>query len=90
MGGYGQAGGSSLPEKHADVKFFFEELGAAVGIAQVFGGVAASADLNADGAALKGSIDTGDPLTMGVVKRFGDANDGGEAACDALVVGIQG
>lgn len=90
MRGYRQAGGSSLPEKHAHVKFFFEELGAAIGVAEIFGGVTAGADLDADGAALEGSVDVGDPLSMRVVERFRDANDGGQAAGDALVVGIQG
>jgi hypothetical protein len=42
-----------LAEVEADVEFFFEEVGAAGGVAQVFGGVAAGFYLEADGAALK-------------------------------------
>lgn len=75
-----------MPEKHPHVKFFFEKLGAAVGVAQIFGGVTAGADLHADGAALKGGVEISDPLAVGMVEAFGDANNGGEAAGHALVI----
>ena len=42
-----------LAEVEADVEFFFEEFSAAVGVDEVFGGVAVSGDAKADGAALE-------------------------------------
>ncbi len=74
-----------LAEIEADVEFFFEEVGAAGGVAEVFGGVTAGFDLEADCAALEGGVDVGDALAMGVVESFGDAEDGGQAAGHALV-----
>ena len=42
-----------LAEVEADVEFFFEEFGAAVGVDQVFGGIAVGGDAQTYGAALK-------------------------------------
>jgi hypothetical protein len=42
-----------LPEVEPHVKFFLEKLGAAVGVNQVFGGIAVGGDAKTDGAALK-------------------------------------
>ena len=42
-----------MAEIEADVEFFFEEVGAAGGVAQVFGGVTAGFYLQADCAALE-------------------------------------
>jgi len=67
------------------VKFLFEEIGAAVSVAQVLGGITAGFDLEADGAALERSLNSGDALAMRVIKTFGDAQDGGEAASHAFV-----
>jgi len=67
------------------VEFAFEEGGAAFGVADVFGGVAADAELEGDSAALEGGAHVLDPLAVGVIEAFGDAEDGGEAASDALV-----
>jgi len=72
------------------VEFAFEEGGAAFGVADVFGGVAAYAELDCDGAALEGGLEILDALAMGVIEAFGDAEDGGEAAGDALVAVVEG
>ncbi len=71
------------------MKFLFEEVGASFGIAEIFGNIAAGLDLEGDGAALEGGTEAEDALAVGMVKAFGDANEGGEATGDALVVVIQ-
>lgn len=67
------------------MEFPFEEVGAALGVAEIFGDVTASFDLKSDGAALERGLEGEDALAVGVVEAFGDANDGGETAGDALV-----
>lgn len=62
-----------LAEVEADVKFFFEKFGAAIGVYQVFSSVTTSGDAQADGSALKRCAKIGHTLSMGMVKRFGDA-----------------
>ena len=79
-----------LAEVEADVEFLFEEVGAAGGVAEVFGGVAAGFDLEAYGAALEGGVDVVDALAMRVIESFGDAKDRGQAAGHALVEVGQG
>jgi len=71
------------------VEFALEEGGAAFGVADVFGGVAAGAELDGDGAALEGSAEVLNALAVGVIEAFGDAEDGGEAARDALVAVVE-
>lgn len=71
------------------MEFFFEEVGAALGIAKIFGGIAASLDLEGDGTPLKGGVEIEDALAMRMVQAFGDADEGGEAAGDALVIVIE-
>jgi hypothetical protein len=78
-----------LTEKHPHVKLFFKKFGTAIRIAEVFGGVPVRADLHSDRAALKGSIDIGDVLSMRMIERFGDAKNGSEAASHALVAVTQ-
>jgi len=73
-----------------DVEFPFEEGGAALGVAEVFRGIAACLDVKGDSAALEGSADAEDALAMGVVEAFSDTNDGGKAARDALVAVVEG
>ena len=55
------------------MEFFFEEFGAAVGVYEVFGGVAVGGDAQADGATLEGGAQIRDALAVGVIQRFGDA-----------------
>ena len=77
----GEVGGA---EVEVGVEFAFEEGGAAFGVADVFGGVAAGAELNGDGATLEGGTEVLDALAMGVIEGFGDAENCSEAAGDAL------
>ena len=76
-------------EVEVDVEFFFEEVGAALGIAKVFGDIAASLHLKSDGAALKSGVQIENPLEMGMIEAFGDADESGEAAGDALVIVVE-
>ena len=62
-----------LPEIYLHVKFFFEELRAAAGIAQIFRGVSARVHLKANSAALKRSSDFQDSLPMRVIERLGNS-----------------
>ena len=71
------------------VKFVFEEVRAAFGVADVFGGVAAGAELDGDGATLERGPEVLDTLAMGVIKAFGDAENCSEAAGDALVAVVE-
>jgi hypothetical protein len=68
-----------------DMEFFFEEAGAALGVAEIFGYVAVSLHLKSDGASLEGGVQAENSLAVGMVQPFGDAHDGSEAARDALV-----
>ena len=61
-----------------------------MGVAEVFGGVAASVDLEGDAAALEGCANSVDALAMRMVQAFGDTQDGGEAAGYAFVVVVEG
>ena len=83
----GEAGGA---EVEMGVEFAFEEGGAALGVADILGGVATGAELDGDGAALEGGAEILNALAVGVIETFGDAEDGGEAAGDALVVVVEG
>ena len=71
------------------VEFAFEEGGTAFGVADVLGGVATDAELDGDGAALEGGAEILDALAVRVIEALGDAEDGGEAACDALVAVVE-
>ena len=82
----GEVGG---PEVEVGVEFALEEGGTAFGVADVFGGVAADAELNGHGAALKGGAEVLNALAVGVIEAFGDAEDSGQAADDALVAVIE-
>ena len=73
-----------MAEVEADVKFFLEEFGAAVGVDQVFSGVAASGDAKADGATLKRRAKIRNALAMRMIERLGYAQQRGESTCDAL------
>ena len=74
-----------MAEEETHVKFFFEEIGAAIGVAQILGGISPGFNLETDGAALERGLNTSDALAVGVVEAFGDAQDGGQAAGHALV-----
>jgi hypothetical protein len=71
------------------MKFLLEKLRATIGIAEILGGIAARADLHAHRAALKGSVQVGDPLPVGMIERFRDAKNGRKPANHALIVVIQ-
>src|SRR5580693_5454416 len=71
-------------EVEMSVEFALEEGGAALGVADVFGGVATDAELDGDGAALERGVQILDALAVGVIEAFG------EAACDALVIVVEG
>ena len=69
----GEVGGA---EVEVGVEFAFEEGGAAFGVTNVFGSVAADAELDGDGTALEGGAQVLDTLAVRVVEAFGDAKDG--------------
>jgi hypothetical protein len=71
-----QAGSSSLPEKHAHMKFFFEKFRASIGIAKILRSVAARADLHAYGAALERGIEIRHALPMRMIQSLRDAQNG--------------
>ena len=71
------------------VEFALEEIGAAFGVADIFGGVAAGAELDGYGATLEGGAEILDSLAVGVIEAFGDAEDGGEAARDAFFAVVE-
>ena len=83
----GEIGGA---EVEVGVEFAFEEGGAAFGVADIFGGVAAGAELDGYGTALEGGLEILDALAVRVIEALGDAEDGGEAAGDALVAIVEG
>ena len=82
----GEVGGA---EVEVGVEFALEEIRAAFGVADVFPGVAAGAELDGYGAALEGCAEILDSLAMGVVESLGNAEDGGEAADDALFTVVE-
>lgn len=63
-----------VAEVEFDVEFAFEEIGAALGVAKIFGDIAASVDFEADGATLEGCAHGMDALAMRVVEPLGDAD----------------
>ena len=78
-----------VAEVEFDVEFFFEEIGAALGVAKIFGDIAASLDFERDSAALEGSAHGLDALAVRMVKALGNADEGSKAACDALVIIVE-
>ena len=66
----GEVGGA---EVEVGVEFAFEEGGAAFGVANVFGGVAAGAELDGDGTALERGLEILDALAVRVIEALGDA-----------------
>jgi hypothetical protein len=72
------------------VELFLKEVGAALGITEIFVYVASGFDLDSDAAALEGSPETENALAMGVVEALRNAKERGEAASDPLVVVVQG
>jgi len=67
------------------VEFFFEEISAALGIAQIFGYVATGFDMEGDATPLKRSAHIQDALAMGMIESLGNAQERAETAGDALV-----
>ena len=61
-------------KEELEVELFFEEIGAAFGIAKVFGNIAAGLDLEGNGAALKGGVKGENTLPVGMVETFGNAD----------------
>jgi hypothetical protein len=78
-----------MAEVEFDVKLSLKEVGAAFGIAKIFGDIAASVDFEGDRTALEGSAHGLDALAMRVVEALGNANERGKTACDALVVIVE-
>lgn len=68
-----RSGAVVVAEVEFDVEFAFEEIGAAFGIAKIFGDIAASVDFERNSAALEGGAHGLDALAMGVVESLGDA-----------------
>ena len=52
------------------MEFLFKELGAAIGIAQILGGIPSSSDLQSDGASLKRRSQRGYALPMRMIQRY--------------------
>lgn len=71
------------------MKFLFEKFGAAVGVEQIFRGIAASGDLQADGAVLKCGANLHDALAMRMVKRFGNSQDRRQPPRDSFVAVVE-
>lgn len=72
-------------EVEVGVELFLEEAATALGVVNIFGGIAADFELNGYGAALERGFQVFDTLAMRMVEAFGDTQDGGEAANDAFV-----
>jgi hypothetical protein len=72
------------------VKLFFKEVGATLGIAEIFVYIASCFDLDGDAAALERRTKTKNTLAMGVVEALRNAKERGEAASDPFVVVVQG
>lgn len=69
------SGAVEMAEVEFDVKLSLKEVGAAFGIAKIFGDIAASVDFEGDGTALEGSAHGLDALAMRVVEALGNANE---------------
>jgi len=76
---------NDLPEMQTYVKFFLEKLGAAFGIAQIFGSITVRFYLHAHRALLEGDSESSDALPVSMVQALGDAENRSEPACDAFV-----
>jgi hypothetical protein len=64
-----------VAEVESYVEFAFEEIGAAFGIAKIFGDIATSVDFERDATALEGSAHGLDALAMRVVEALSNADD---------------
>ena len=71
------------------MELLFEKFGAAIGVAQVFGGVALRGYLKSDGATLERCAQIRDALAVGVIECFRNAKNGSQTASDALIVVVQ-
>jgi hypothetical protein len=67
------------------VKFVLEKFGAAIGIANVFGSIAARNKLQSHGAALKFCLNFRDALAVRMIESFRDSQDRSEAVGEPLV-----
>ena len=67
------------------MKFVFKEFGTAIRIADIFGGVAARGNLQADSASLEFCINCPDTLAMRVIQSFCNAQNRGEPASQPLI-----
>jgi hypothetical protein len=72
------------------VKFFFKQIGATLGVANIFRYVPARLNLESNSAALKGGAQAENTLAVRVVEAFRDANQGGQASRDALFIVVEG
>jgi hypothetical protein len=71
------------------VKLFFEEFRAAIGIAEILGGIAARADLHTYCATLERRVEIGHAPPMRMIQSFRDAKNGSQPADHALIIVIQ-
>jgi len=67
------------------VKFLFKQFGAAIRVANIFGGVAARPEMEADGAALEFRANLRDALAVRMIEAFGDTENRSEAVSKAFV-----
>jgi hypothetical protein len=64
-----------VAEVESYVEFAFEEVGAAFGVAKIFGNIATSFDFERNRTALEGGAHGLDALVMRMVESFGNADD---------------
>ena len=77
------------PKIQAHVKFLFKQFSAAICVANIFGGVAAGPEMEADGAALEFCANLRDALAVRMIEAFGDTENRSEAVSEAFVGIIQ-
>ena len=76
--------GVGLAKIKLEMEFLFEEIGAALSVADVFGDVSAGGDFDGNRITLERCSELLDALAMRVIESLSNAKDRGEAAGDAL------
>ena len=71
------------------MEFLLEELSAAIRVAQIFGGISSSGDLQAHRASLERRGQAGDALAMRMIEGFRDPQNRGKTPGDTLVGAAQ-
>ena len=72
------------------MKFFFKEFRTAIGVAQIFRGIAARADLHAHRAALERGVEIRHALPMRMIQSFRDAKNRSQPADHVIQRSIRG